>query len=215
MKKNKWIFILGIIVVIGMISSTGCATKKFVQGEMVILDQKVEGVESGVEENQKRIRAHDEQLDTIGSIISQHEEQIKSVDGKIDSRIAEVKKYARGNLIFKETLRNKDAKFQFDSSELSDAAKAVLDQFVKTLIEQDQGRYLEIQGHTDSSGPEDWNLILGQRRADAVMQYLYRQHHIPLHRMESISFGSSNPIADNTNRDGRSQNRRVEILVYE
>jgi outer membrane protein OmpA-like peptidoglycan-associated protein len=215
MKNNKWIFLVGIAVAIGMISSTGCATKKFVQGEMVNLDQKVEGVESGVEENQKRIREHDEQLDSIGSIISQHDERIKNVDGKIDSRIAEVKKYARGNLIFQETLRNKDAKFKFDSSELSDDAKVILDQFVKTLIEQDQGRYLEIQGHTDSSGPEDWNLILGKRRADAVMQYLYRQHHIPLHRMESISFGSSNPIADNSNRDGRSQNRRVEILVYE
>jgi len=47
------------------------------------------------------------------------------------------------------------------------------------------------------------------------MDYLYKKHHIPLHRMEVISFGSSMPGADNKTRDSRAQNRRVEILVYE
>jgi outer membrane protein OmpA-like peptidoglycan-associated protein len=45
--------------------------------------------------------------------------------------------------------------------------------------------------------------------------YLYKQYHIPLHRMSVVSLGSSTPIADNGSRDGRAQNRRVEILVYE
>ena len=47
------------------------------------------------------------------------------------------------------------------------------------------------------------------------MDYLYKTHHIPLHRMEVISLGSSVPVADNKTRDSRAQNRRVEILVYE
>ena len=58
-------------------------------------------------------------------------------------------------------------------------------------------------------------MALGQKRAEAVMMYLYKQHRIPLHRMSVVSLGSSMPIADNGSRDGRSQNRRVEILVYE
>jgi outer membrane protein OmpA-like peptidoglycan-associated protein len=215
MRKNRIFYLAGVVAVIGMISGTGCATKKYVQTELVTLDQKVEGVEGGVEENQKRLREHDEQLATIGSVIKQHESELASVDGKIDSKFEEAKKYARGNLIFKETLRNSEAKFKFDSYELSDEAKALLDTFVKKLIEQDQGRYLEIQGHTDSTGEEEWNLILGKKRAEAVMEYLYKQHRIPLHRMEAISFGSSAPVADNADRDGRSQNRRVDILVYE
>jgi outer membrane protein OmpA-like peptidoglycan-associated protein len=83
------------------------------------------------------------------------------------------------------------------------------------LIAQNKGLYLEIQGHADSSGPEDWNLFLGKKRAEAVMEYLHNMYHIPLHRMEVISYGSDKPIADNSSSEGRAQNRRVVILVYE
>ncbi|MEW5900514.1 MAG: OmpA family protein, partial [Acidobacteriota bacterium] len=110
---------------------------------------------------------------------------------------------------------NNEAKFKFDSAELSPEAKAALDKFVATLIAENRGVYLEIQGHTDNMGPDSVNLPLGKRRAEAVMEYLYKQYHVPLHRMEVISFGSSAPLADNSKREGRAQNRRVEILVYE
>jgi outer membrane protein OmpA-like peptidoglycan-associated protein len=211
MDKNKWALIAGVVIIVGIISWPGCATKKFVNTELAAIDQKVEGVETSIEENQKRIREHDERLASIGSIIKEHESQIKGVDSKIE----EVKKYARGTLIFKEILRNSEATFVFDSFELSPEAKATLDKFVQTLIELDRGVYLEIQGHTDSTGPESWNLILGRKRAEAVMDYLYKQHHIPLHRMQVIGLGSSVPLADNSTREGRAKNRRVEILVYE
>jgi outer membrane protein OmpA-like peptidoglycan-associated protein len=204
-------FFVGIVILAGLILSSGCATKKYVRQETATIDQKVEGIESAIEENQKRIKEHDERLTTIGSLITQHEAQFKAVDGKIE----EVKKYAQGKLIFKETLRNDEAKFKFDSAELSPEAKAALDKFVEMLIAQDRGVYLEIQGHTDNTGPESWNLLLGEKRARAVMEYFYKQHHIPLHRMQVISYGSSASVADNSTREGRAQNRRVEILVYE
>ena len=53
------------------------------------------------------------------------------------------------------------------------------------------------------------------KRAQAVMEYLHKQYRIPLHRMEVISYGSGQPIADNATRDGRALNRRVVILVFE
>jgi outer membrane protein OmpA-like peptidoglycan-associated protein len=212
MKKNRIIILLaGTIVLAGMIVSTGCATKKFVESEMNMIDKKVEGIETEVEANQKRLKEHDEQLVSIGALITQQEAQLNAVDGKID----EVKKFARGTLLFQETLRNNDARFKFGAYELSDEIKAALDKFVEMLISQDKGRYLEIRGHTDNTGDEAYNLLLGKKRADAVMDYLYKTHHIPLHRMEVIGLGSSVPVADNKTRDGRAQNRRVEILVYE
>jgi outer membrane protein OmpA-like peptidoglycan-associated protein len=211
MNKSHIALLSGVAILAGLLSFTGCATKKMVQTDLAALDQKVEGVATSVEENQKRLKEHDEKLATIGTLIAQQESQFKSVDGRIE----EVKKLTQGKLIYKETVRNNEAKFAFDRYEISAEGKAGLDKFVEVLITQNRGVYLEIQGHTDNTGPDVWNQQLGLKRAEAVMEYLYKQHHIPLHRMQVISFGSSAPVADNGTPEGRAQNRRVEILVYE
>jgi outer membrane protein OmpA-like peptidoglycan-associated protein len=215
MKNNRTALLIGFLVSVGLLLVPGCATKKYVQQEAAAIDQKVEGIETAVEENQKRIKEHDERLETLGSLITQQQDQIKGVDGKIEEVSEEVKKATQGKLIFKETLKNDQAKFKFDSSELGPEVKAALDVFVQKLVEENRGIYLEIQGHTDSTGEESYNLLLGKKRAEAVMEYLYKQYHIPLHRMQVFSFGSSAPLSDNKTKDGRAQNRRVEILVYE
>ncbi len=215
MNKNRITFFVGAIFLIGLITNTGCATKKYVLGEAAALDQKIEGMEIAVEENQKRIKEHDERLTTIGSLITQHQSELNQQKSELDSQISEVRRFAQGKLILQEILINDEAKFEFESYELGDEAKVALDKLVGILIAQNKGLYLEIQGHADSSGPEDWNLFLGRKRAEAVMEYLHNMYHIPLHRMEVISYGSDKPIADNSTSEGRAQNRRVVILVYE
>jgi outer membrane protein OmpA-like peptidoglycan-associated protein len=211
MNKFQFSVVIAAVILIGLISGPGCATKKYVSQEVATLDQKVEGIETAIEENQKRIKEHDEQLASLGSLITQQDAQIKGVDSKIE----EVRKFAQGKLIFKEILKNNEATFQFGSFELGPDARATLDQFIQKLIAMDRGVYLEIQGHTDSTGPDGVNMTLGRKRAEAVMEYFYKQYRIPLHRMQVISFGSSAPIVDNATREGRAKNRRVEILVYE
>lgn len=215
MSKNKITFLVATVVVIGLLSGTGCATKKYVLGEVASLDQKVEGMETTVEENQKRIKEHDERLSTLGSLITQNQSEMSQQKSELDGKIDEVRRFAQGKLILQEVMRNDEAKFEFNKADLPDEAKAMLDQFVQTLIEQNRGLYLEIQGHTDSTGEEAWNVFLGKLRAEAVMDYLHDTYNIPLHRMEVISYGSSKPIADNSTSEGRAQNRRVVILVYE
>ena len=211
MKKHGAAFLLILVMAFLVILTSGCASKKFVVQEVADIDKKVEDVSVEVEANQKRLREHDEKLATIGDLISKQDSQVKAVDAKID----EVKGLIRGNLIARETLRTSDAKFGFDSFQLTPEAKAALDSFVQKLVAENKGVYLEIQGHTDSAGPDEYNLALGKNRAEAVRDYLYRQYHIPLHRMEVISLGSSKPLVDNSTREGRAQNRRIEILVYE
>jgi outer membrane protein OmpA-like peptidoglycan-associated protein len=215
MNKNRITFLVGAVFFIGLIASTGCATKKYVLGEAATLDQKVEGMETAVEENQKRIKEHDERLTTLGSLITQHQSELNQQKSELDGKISEVRRFAQGKLILQEIIRNDEAKFEFESYELSDEAKVALDKLVEILIAQNKGLYLEIQGHADSTGPEDWNVFLGRKRAEAVMEYLHDKYHIPLHRMEVISYGSDKPIADNSTSEGRAQNRRVVILVYE
>jgi len=211
MKKRQLVLFTGFVVLVALVVGPACATKKFVKTESAAVDQKITNVSTEVEASQKRIKEHDDQLATIGSLITQHDNQFKAVDGKIE----EVKTLIRGNLVMTATLKNSDAKFKFDSAELSAEAKGILDQFVQKLIEENKGVFIEIQGHTDNTGPDEVNMTLGQKRAEAVMMYLYKQHRIPLHRMSVVSLGSAMPVADNSSRDGRSQNRRVEILVFE
>ena len=191
--------------------STACATKKFVRTESATLDQKISEVSTEVESSQKRISEHDEKLATIGSLITKHDDQFKAVEGEI----GEVKTLIKGNLVMTATLKNDDAKFAFNDAKLTPEAKGILDAFVQKLVSENKGVYIEIQGHTDNTGTDEVNMALGQKRAESVMMYLYTQYKIPLHRMSVVSLGSSMPIADNGTRDGRSQNRRVEILVYE
>jgi outer membrane protein OmpA-like peptidoglycan-associated protein len=211
MKNNRTFLLIAGAVIVGLLLGPACATKKFVKTETSAVDKKVEGIQTTIEENQKRLKEHDERLATLGSLITQQQDQIKGFDGKIE----DVKKSIKGTLVDKAVLANDQAKFKFDSAELGPEAKAAVDQFVQKLVAENKGVYLEIQGHTDNVGPDDYNLLLGKRRADAVMDYFYKQYHIPLYRMQVISFGSSNPIADNKTKEGRAQNRRVEILVYE
>jgi len=215
MNKNKITFLVGALLIIGLITGTGCATKKYVMSGIATLDQKVEGVESSVEENQKRLKEHDGRLASLGSLIKEQESEISKQRTEFGNKLSEVKKAAEGRLIFQEVLQNDEAKFKFDSWQLSDEAKLALDKFVQVLIAQDKGVYLEIQGHTDNTGEEEWNLILGKRRAEAVMECLHKKFNIPLHRMEVISYGSDAPVGDNSTREGRAQNRRVVILVFE
>jgi outer membrane protein OmpA-like peptidoglycan-associated protein len=211
MKNRQLVFFAGFVVLIALVVGPACATKKFVRTESATLDQKLSEVSTEVEASQKRIKEHDDQLATIGSLISQHDSKFKAVDGKFE----EVKTLIKGNLVLTATLKNSDAKFGFDSAALSPEAKSILDGFVQKLITENKGVYIEVQGHTDNTGTDAINMALGQKRAEAVMMYLYKQHRIPLHRMSVVSMGSSMPVADNGSRDGRSQNRRVEILVYE
>ncbi|MCX6567576.1 MAG: OmpA family protein [Candidatus Aminicenantes bacterium] len=211
MKNKQLVLFVGFVVLVALVVGPACATKKFVRTESSTLDKKISDVSTEVETSQKRIKEHDDQLATIGSLISKQDGQIKAVDGKIE----EVKTLIRGNLVMTATLKNSDAKFKFDSAELSAEAKGILDQFVQKLITENKGVYIEVQGHTDNTGTDEVNMTLGQKRAEAVMMYLYKQHRIPLHRMSVVSLGSSVPVADNSSREGRSQNRRVEILVYE
>ena len=94
-----------------------------------------------------------------------------------------------------------------------DEAKAAIDAFAEKVIAKNVGAYLEIQGHTDNIGSESYNLKLGYKRAEQVMRYLASDKGFPLHRMNVTSYGEYKPIADNSTREGRAQNRRVALIL--
>lgn len=103
--------------------------------------------------------------------------------------------------------------FKVNSSVLSSEGKAMLDQVATTALTL-KGYSIEVTGFASAEGNTKSNKILSERRAQAVKEYLIETHNIPLRRMStSYGFGELQAIADNTTREGREQNRRVEVKL--
>ena len=103
--------------------------------------------------------------------------------------------------------------FRTGSAVLSPEAKAQLDALAEKALAL-RGYVLEVTGYTDAAGSVERNRALSQRRAEAVIQYLLENHQIPLRRIvPSYGYGEANAVADNKSREGRAQNRRVEVKI--
>jgi outer membrane protein OmpA-like peptidoglycan-associated protein len=103
--------------------------------------------------------------------------------------------------------------FRVGSAVLSPEGKTKLDQIAQQAL-QAKGYVLEVGGFASSDGSTEANRRLSQRRADTVIRYLVENHNIPLRRIITpYGYGEAQPVADNTTREGREQNRRVEVKV--
>lgn len=104
--------------------------------------------------------------------------------------------------------------FGFDSADLTDDAKAVIDERVARLRGEVQlTSAMRIEGHTDSTGPEAYNLALSERRAQAVADYIVGQTRLTAADVEIVPMGESSPVASNDTAAGRAENRRVTIFA--
>ena len=107
-----------------------------------------------------------------------------------------------------------DVNFEFDSAVLTDQGKERLRAIGDSLMMVVEDLQAEVHGHADSIGEVDYNMRLSHRRAEAVRNFLvesYPQFTAPMFTVRD--FGEANPIADNSTREGRQQNRRVEIKI--
>ncbi|MCY4427580.1 MAG: OmpA family protein [Halieaceae bacterium] len=98
--------------------------------------------------------------------------------------------------------------FEFDSDEVQEHEFSEVRELADFLRRFDFID-VELEGHTDSTGPEDYNQSLSQRRAEAVLELLVNEHGISPSRLSATGFGESQPIASNDTKEGRAENRRV------
>jgi OOP family OmpA-OmpF porin len=110
----------------------------------------------------------------------------------------------------KDEIKLKRVFFATDSAVLAPESTDTLDYGVATLKKYPE-LIIEVAGHTDSTGSPQHNLLLSQRRAEAVMKYL--QEHGVSNKMTAQGYGMSDPIADNRTKDGRQENRRVGLRI--
>jgi peptidoglycan-associated lipoprotein len=192
-------------LLLGSFGLTACATKKYVGEEVgkssAATEKRINDVESQVEATQTKVKAHDTQIAELDKATRQALE-----------RAQEAGKLAEGKFVYSLVLSDDAAKFPVNKYELSDEAKQALNAFAERLKSENRNVYLEIQGHTDSTGSQDYNMKLGSERAEAVRRYLNKQG-VALNRMSTISYGASEPVESNKTKEGRSKNRRVVVIV--
>ena len=103
--------------------------------------------------------------------------------------------------------------FKVGSAVLTPDAKTMLDE-IATQAKSEKGFVIEVRGFASADGSASMNDRLSERRADAVVRYLAQQHEIPLRRIIlPFGYGEAIPVADNSTREGRKQNRRVEVKI--
>jgi len=104
--------------------------------------------------------------------------------------------------------------FAFDSARLRDEARNELDRAADILDPRDDIILIEVAGHTDSVGPEEYNQRLSERRAQSVADYLARRG-IERERMRAVGYGENRPRVPNDSPENRQQNRRVVLSILE
>jgi len=197
------------------VALAGCAKKSYVQREVSEVNKKVDAVSAEVEKTQQRVQQNEVQIAAVDKSAQAGIGEAKGSAQAAMTKAQEAEKAAKGKLIYTVTLSNDKVRFPVNHAELSDEAKALVDQMAAPIKAENKGVFFEIEGHTDSTGPEEYNVKLGEERAMAVRNYLAMTHGIALSRISVISYGSSKPVTDNKTRDNRAQNRRVVVRVVE
>ena len=104
-----------------------------------------------------------------------------------------------------------DVTFAVNSTDISPAMRNTLDGVAQSMVNYPNS-LIDVMGHTDSTGSDQYNLDLSRRRADSVANYLTSRG-VAAARIERIGYGEQYPVADNTTETGRAENRRVEIRI--
>ncbi len=239
MKHRKGIALVIALAVAGVLS-VGCATKKYVRETTAPVQAKVDNLEKktdasiaelekGVSRADERAQGADSKAASAAREAARANEQASAASKEAgaaqstaDKGVAQAGEAQRSVGTLGTKVENMDnyklsstetVLFNLNRSELTDEAKAQLDAAV-TKLSSMKHYVVEVQGFTDSTGSPATNLELSRRRAAAVVRYLTLDKKIPLYRVNTIGYGEESPSADNKTRDGRKQNRRVEVRFY-
>ena len=217
------------VAAIAVGGSTACATKKFVRTSVGQVNDKVDSLGRSVEETQERTRQNEGRIAEVDQKAAAADQKAQGAQSSADranqaaqqaantandavARTEALDKASK-RLVYEVVLSEDQGNFKFGKKDLPDEAKAKLDEMMQQIKADPKGAYFEIAGYTDSIGDKTYNEKLGLERAEAVKRYLYESHQIPLHKMNVISYGEENPVAENKTKTGRAQNRRVVIRV--
>jgi OOP family OmpA-OmpF porin len=183
------------------------------QGEAVVSDSDGDGVPDDIDAcpNTPKGVAVDKKgcpMDSDGDGVPDYRDQCPETPAglKVDETgcavVAEVKKL----------LVLEGVKFEFGSSKIAEESKKLLDNTALRAMNENPSLRVRIEGHTDSMGPEAYNMNLSLQRAEAIMKYLVTRG-VESSRMEVLGKGEGSPVASNDTEEGRARNRRIEFII--
>lgn len=223
--NQRSLFALGAVSLL-ILLAPGCATKKWVQAKVVQpLETKISGVDKKSDENATKITEVDRKAE---SGIADAQAKAETADrnaSKADDHAGEAQSLAQKgvdqagkvasdleNIDNFQTVKSETVLFRINHADLTVEDKSKLDQLAEGLTPM-KHYVIEVQGYTDKTGPKDYNLELSRRRADTVVRYLTEVHNVPLVKIHMLGYGPDSPAQPNDTRDGRKQNRRVDVKV--
>ncbi len=219
MKRHIEVVMIASVLLLG-----GCATKKYVAGQVDPVNSKVSEVDKNQKNTQRQLEADEPKIsaadekassadaratDALGraDAASKKSDQVRAdLRNELNDRIANIDDYkAAGNVT---------VLFKFDSAKLSDDARQQLDQMASSQVGSLKRYFVAIQGFTDKIGSAEHNLELSRRRAEAVQTYLVAQHNVPVYRIQIVGLGNDKPVDEGKSREAREKNRRVEVTLF-
>lgn len=213
------------VLVVGISLLSGCATKNYVRTQTAPLIDQTNQLNDKTAANNRAIHDTDERAQAgitkaqgAADQATQNAQGAQSAAGQAQTAANDAVNRADrlsdvvAGLDNYKPVNNMSVTFGFDKSNLTKDDKAQLDSFGQTLASA-KSYIIEVTGGTDSTGSAEYNYALSQRRADTVVQYLASKYNIPAHRFYLIGIGKDKEVADNSTREGRAKNRRVDIQV--
>ncbi|HLY61728.1 MAG TPA: OmpA family protein [Terriglobia bacterium] len=205
--------------------TTGCATKNYVAKAVSPLRNHIDKVDKDTQQNAQDVKDLDAKtergISTAQNSADKASQSAEAADQHAQSAQTLAQQGETDAKTAQEMAENVDnyqpnqkvaVLFDFNSDKLTKEGKDQLDQFAQTV--QTQKHYvIQVQGYTDRIGSEDYNLDLSRRRADAVVRYLTLTYNVPLVKVSMLGYGKASPAADNKTREGRKENRRVQLTL--
>jgi len=213
--------LVSLLIAIGLLSSVGCATKKYVQNQVTPINNKIGELNDITAKNTNDIKTVDGKAQQGIEAANAADQKAGSAATSADQANQAAARVGTGlnglqgtveNLDNYKPVANATILFGFNRYILSKTDQQSLDEFAQQIGQQ-KHYIVQVQGYTDSVGNADYNNQLSRRRADAVIRYLAAKYNVPPYRIYLIGLGEDNPVAPNNSSNGRAKNRRVDVQL--
>jgi peptidoglycan-associated lipoprotein len=198
-RKSICIGIMTVIFCISMMLMTGCAKKAVSKDEGLVAGEK----KAAAAQSEAAAKKEADRKLAAEQAAAQRKEDVKELALKRDAAAAATAE--------KEQTAFEDIYFAFDKSTIESEAREILKRLA-SLLDSNKNYSLVIEGHCDERGTVEYNLALGQRRADAAMKYLVDLG-LDKESIKTITYGKERPLDPGHDEEGWAKNRRAHFLT--